>query len=315
MALSIVAWGQFDRWDAERGIARQRNFYGVLSVRERFSDEPEYHGRAMFHGNTVHGYQLVSEDEKNMPTTYYSSHSGIGLTLLHFRPDAPIRVGAVGLGTGTIAAYGRPGDLYRFYEINPLVVDMAWRYFTFLEDSQAEIEIVLGDARLSLDRQPSQQYDILVLDAFSGDTIPVHLLTREALEIYLQQIAEDGVIALHISSRYVNLIPVVLELASHFGLSSVLISQEQSDRFRTSPSNWMLLTRNQQFLQREPIRAASSQPERWDDFPLWTDQYNNLLQILHPPMIRQLEEFDDLPAKGSVAGPPSAIFRIYISRQ
>ncbi|TVS09022.1 MAG: hypothetical protein EA424_27900 [Planctomycetaceae bacterium] len=292
MATTIVAWGQFDRWDAERGIDRARNFYGVLSVRERFADEPEYHGRALFHGNTVHGYQLLEASASQTPTTYYSVDSGVGLTLRHFRPDAPIRVGAVGLGTGTIAAYGRPGDRYRFYEIDPLVVDMAWRYFTFLEESQAEIEIVLGDARLSLDRQPPQDYDILVLDAFSGDTVPIHLLTREAMEIYLDQIAPDGVLVLHISSRYVNLIPVVLELAHHFQLSSALIRQEQTDRFRTSPSDWMLLTRNQEFLQRDAIRDASIHPQRWPDFPLWTDQYNNLLQILHPPVIRHVDDLE-----------------------
>ncbi len=292
MATAIVALGQFDRWDAERGIDRARNFYGVLSVRERFADEPEYHGRALFHGNTVHGYQFLAPSARQTPTTYYSVESGVGLTLRYFRPDGPIRVGAVGLGPGTIAAYGRPGDLYRFYEIDPLVVDMAWQYFTFLDDSPAEIEIVLGDARLSLYRQPPQDYDVLVLDAFSGDTVPVHLLTREAMEIYLDQIAPDGVIAMHISSRYVNLIPVVLELANHFHLSSVLIRQEQSDRFRTSPSDWMLLTRNQEFLQREPIQAASSHPQRWTDFPLWTDQYNNLLQILHPPVIRDFDASD-----------------------
>ena len=286
LATAVVTWGQFERWDAERGIARARNFYGVLSVRERFADDPKHHGRILFHGNTVHGYQLLAEDDKDTPTSYYSTNGGVGLTLQHFRPEAPIRVGAVGLGAGTIAAYGRPGDLYRFYEINPLVVDMAHRYFTFLDDSEATIEIVLGDARLSLERQPPQQYDVLVLDAFSGDTIPVHLLTREAMEIYLRQIAADGVIAIHISNRHVNLIPVVLELAGHFDLPSVLIRQSQVNRFRANPSDWMLLTRNEQFLDSEAIRSAASHPDRWPDFPLWTDQYNNLLHILHPPMIR-----------------------------
>jgi hypothetical protein len=246
----------------------------------------------LFHGNTVHGYQLLAEDDKETPTTYYSTNSGVGLILQHFRPDAPIRVGAVGLGAGTIAAYGRPGDLYRFYEINPLVIDMARRYFTFIDDSEATIEMVLGDARLSLERQSPQQYDVLVLDAFSGDTIPVHLLTREAMEIYLRQIAEDGVIAVHISNRHVNLIPVVIELAEHFDLPSVLIRQAQADRFRSTPSDWMLLTRNQAFLELDAIRSASSYPERWPAFPLWTDQYNNLLRILHPPLVRPDPVFD-----------------------
>jgi spermidine synthase len=146
--------------------------------------------------------------------------------------------------------------------------------------------MVLGDARLSLERQSPQQYDVLVLDAFSGDTIPVHLLTREAMEIYLRQIAEDGVIAVHISNRHVNLIPVVLELAEHFDLPSVLIRQSQVNRFRANPSDWMLLTRNQAFLEVEAIRLAASYPDRWPAFPLWTDQYNNLLHILHPPLVR-----------------------------
>jgi len=292
LATAVVCWGQFDRWDAERGIARARNFYGVLAVRERFAGDPKYRGRVLFHGNTVHGYQLLAEDDKETPTTYYSTNSGVGLILQHFRPDAPIRVGAVGLGAGTIAAYGRPGDLYRFYEINPLVIDMARRYFTFIDDSEATIEMVLGDARLSLERQSPQQYDVLVLDAFSGDTIPVHLLTREAMEIYLRQIAEDGVIAVHISNRHVNLIPVVIELAEHFDLPSVLIRQAQADRFRSTPSDWMLLTRNQAFLELDAIRSASSYPERWPAFPLWTDQYNNLLRILHPPLVRPDPVFD-----------------------
>jgi len=285
LATGVVAWGQFDSWDSERGIARARNFYGVLSVRERFSDEPDQHGRALFHGNTIHGYQLQREDLKDTPTTYYSANGGVGLTLRNYRPDGPIRVGAVGLGTGTIAVYGRPGDLYRFYEINPLVIDMARRYFTFLEDSKANIEIVRGDARLSLDREPPRQYDVLVLDAFSGDTIPVHLLTQQAMEIYARQITPDGVIAVHVSNRYVNLIPVVVTIADHLQLPCVLIRQQQADSYKTSPSDWILLTRNQAFLQRPAIRDASIQPDRWAGFPLWTDQYNNLLQILHPPVI------------------------------
>ena len=291
LATMIVLLGQFDRWDRERGIERARNFYGVVSIRERFAgpdDDPEHHGLAMFHGNTVHGYQLLREDLKHTPTTYYGETSGVGLTLLHLRPDTPLRVGGVGLGVGTVAAYGRPGDTYRFYEINPLVIDLCERHFTFLQDSEATIEpIVLGDARLSLEIETPQEFDVLVLDAFSGDTIPVHLLTREALQTYLQHMVPDGVLAFHVSNRYVNLIPVALELAHDAGLQSVLIRQAESEGLRKTPSDWVLMTRNSRFLDQRAIREAARYVNRWPDFPVWTDQYNNLLWILHPPVIRE----------------------------
>ena len=290
LTAAIVLLGQFDRWDRERGLERARNFYGVVSIRERFAEEPvdpEKHGLAMYHGNTVHGYQLLCETLRNTPTTYYNESSGVGLALQHLRPNGPIRVGAVGLGVGTVAAYGRPGDTYRFYEINPLVIDMCHRHFTFLRDSEAKIEQpVPGDARSSLEAEPPQEFDVLVLDAFSGDTIPVHLLTREALQIYLDHMVPDGVIAIHVSSRYVNLIPVVMELAHDAGLRSVLIQQAEAEGLRVTPSNWMLLTRNASFLEQRAIREASIEPPRWPDFPVWTDQYNNLLKILYPPVIR-----------------------------
>jgi hypothetical protein len=279
----VVAWGQYHRWSIRtQAVARVRNFYGVLSVRELFSRSAEHRGRALLHGGTLHGYQLLDDDAKNTPTAYYCPRSGVGLTLRNIDRDEPVRVGAIGLGAGTIAAYGRPGDVYRFYEINPLVVDIARQYFTFLDDSDATIEIVLGDARLSLEREPPQHYDLLVLDAFSSDSIPVHLLTREAMEVYLRQLAPRGIIALHISNDYVNLTPVVLELAHHFGLSTVRIRQRENDGFRSSTSVWMLLTRNDVFLEHESIRSASDHPTRWPGFPLWTDQYQNLLRILYP---------------------------------
>lgn len=289
MAAIAVAWGQYDTWDRERGLERARNFYGVLSIRERYADDPESHGLVLFHGDTVHGYQLLKEELKDTPTTYYDVNSGVGLALKHLRPDSSMRVGAVGLGAGTVAAYGRPGDTYRFYEINPLVIDLCQKHFTFLRDSQADIEIVPGDARLSLESEPPQQFDVLILDAFSGDTIPVHLLTQEALEIYQRHIKPDGVLAIHISNRYVNLAPVVSELAHHFEFPSVLIRQEEANKLQLTPSDWALWTRNTRFLQQPPIRSAVTRLSRWENFPLWTDQYNNLLQILYPPVFIESE--------------------------
>jgi len=280
----IVIWTQLESRDFEPGLVRARNFYGVLSVKERYPEEPETRGLALFHGDTLHGYQLLADGKQDVPTSYYTEHSGVGKTLLHFREDSPLRVGAVGLGVGTIATYGRQGDCFRFYEINPLVIQLAEKHFTFLEDARArrsQIQIQEGDARLCLELEEPQNFDILVLDAFSGDTIPVHLLTREAFEVYLSHMKPDGVIAVHVSSRYVNLIPVVLRIGSHFDLKTALVHSEKENKLAIAPCDWILLTGNESFLQKDAIAEVSQIMAADETFPLWTDQYNNLFQILH----------------------------------
>ena len=190
-----------------------------------------------------------------------------------------MRVGVVGLGTGTLAAYGRPGDVYRFYEINPQVVDIANREFTFLGDSGAKIEIVLGDARLSMEREPPQNYDVLVIDAFSSDSIPVHLITREALAVYLRHMKPGGVIAFHVTNRFLHLAPVVKRIAEEHDLHVALISDdaEDSDLART---DWVLVTRDQALLERPEIAQYVSEIESIPGLRVWTDDFNNLFQIL-----------------------------------
>ncbi|MDX1928627.1 MAG: fused MFS/spermidine synthase [Pirellulaceae bacterium] len=257
-----------------------RNFYGTLKVREWFEDDPDHFGRAMYHGSILHGYQYMTAEKENMPTTYYSEQSGVGKAIVAKRGATPLKIGVVGLGVGTIAAYGQTGDTMRFYEINPLVIDLAKDPFTFLSKSPAQIEVVSGDARLSLERESPQQFDVLVLDAFSGDSIPVHLLTREAMEIYLKHMKPDGIIAIHVSNRYVNLAPVVDRLAAANGLQQWMITQNEMKYLELAVSEWILLAPSTQAF--EGLEAFGVAPKSWPDFEAWTDDYNNLFELLQP---------------------------------
>lgn len=262
---------------AEYAALTTRNFYGVLRVYEYPHQNVNLTQRMLMHGLIAHGNQYPYGSKRYTPTTYYRPISGIGRTMQELqRPD--LRVGIIGLGTGTIAAYGRSGDTHRFYEINPAVIQIAQQEFTYLKDSAAKIEIVLGDARLSLESEPGQQFDVLVVDAFSGDAIPLHLLSSEALSLYLQHLKPDGVIAFHLTNAYLNLAPVVQKLADAYEISAAQIQEsETSGRF---VSNWVLLTRNQKFLNLPAIKEATTPIQVQPQSELWTDDFNNLLQVL-----------------------------------
>ena len=282
VCLGYIIYWQFIGW--EPAVDRARNFYGVVSVFEYDRDKPQEHDRRMKHGAITHGQQYLDPVKSHWPTTYYSEQSGVGQTIRFFRERGPVRVGVVGLGVGTLATYARTGDRYRFYEINPEVLRMARAHFTYLSDCQVTPEIEMGDARLTLERELSSQggpplFDVLVLDAFSGDSIPAHLLTEEALEIYRPHLAPGGVIAVHITNRYLYLAPVVRGLARHLAMDTVRINTPRDDSRAIGRSDWMMLTNNPEFL-----RAVKSSPPdgAHDDFtvPLWTDKYNNLFQIL-----------------------------------
>ena len=261
---------------------KSRNFYGTLKVREWYEGDPNHFGRAMYHGAILHGYQFMTAEKENLPTTYYSESSGIGRTIMAKRNATPLKIGVVGLGVGTIAAYGQTGDTFRFYEINPHVIDLARQPFTFLGKSPANIEVVSGDARLSLEREESQHFDVLALDAFSGDSIPVHLLTREAMDIYLRHMKPDGIIAIHVSNRYVNLGPVVDRLAAINGLHQLLVAQTEAMYLELSASEWILLASDPQSFQRPELQATGKRPKSWPGFSAWTDDYNNLFELLQP---------------------------------
>ena len=257
-----------------------RNFYGVLRIIEQNKDTP-FHSLTLKHGSIIHGLQFVDPDKAAIPTTYYNEQSGVGLAIHYLAHMANRNIGVVGLGTGTLAAYGRPGDTLRFYEINPEVLRLAETRFTFLKGSKARVQVVLGDARLSLEREPPQKFDLLVLDAFSSDAIPVHLLTREAFSTYLRHLKTDGIIAVHISNRYLNLFPVILGAALNFHLTMTSIFREAPMSLCDQPSKWILLSRNAEFLKSEPIRQAASLVPPHSTAPLiWTDDYASLLSIV-----------------------------------
>ncbi|HSG43688.1 MAG TPA: fused MFS/spermidine synthase [Anaerolineales bacterium] len=265
----------------------ERNFYGVIRVREDMIGNPPRRAYLMAHGITVHGLQFIEED-REFPTTYYVENGGAGLAIQnHPRFGQGLRVGMLGVGTGTLAYYGQPGDVYRLYEINPVVTDLAegrGGYFSFVEDSQADVIMVLGDARISLERElaenGSQQFDVLVLDTFSSDAIPVHLVTKEAMALYLEHLAPDGIIAAHITNLHLDLQPVFWGLANEYDLHMVRIEYEGDDDGGYA-SHWILLARGPALLEVSAVQElAVDLSGHSTTLGLWTDDYSNLFQIL-----------------------------------
>ncbi len=263
-------------------LVSERGFYGVLRVKEYGSPGEEGHLRRLVHGAIMHGEQYLHDERRTLTTTYYTETSGIG-AVINSRGERALRVGVIGLGTGTIAAYGRGGDVYRFYDIDPRVVEIARRDFTYLADSKATLEIALGDARLTLEREAPQGFDVLAVDAFSSDAIPVHLITREALGVYLKHVKADGIVAFHVSNRFLDLIPVVARLAKEHGAHAVLVNDDPDDEDDSlrSKSDWVLVARDPAALKKQAIVEAGAQPaEDRPEWRTWTDDYSNLIQIL-----------------------------------
>ncbi len=262
----------------EDTVLIERNFYGVLRVKETLAREgdPETRYRSLVHGAILHGEQWMAEKYRRAATTYYKTSSGIGMVILAHEGKA-IKVGVIGLGTGTLATYGDADDTYRFYDINPAVPRVAREKFTYLSDSPARIEIVLGDARLNLEREPAQGFDVLAVDAFSGDSIPVHLITLEAVGAYLRHMKPAGVIAFHVSNRFLDLKPVLLAIAERHGLEYAYV-HEKGDQGSTT-SDWVLLTRHKPLILRPEIVGATEPVAPQPDWRLWTDAYNNLIQV------------------------------------
>ena len=265
-----------------------RNFYGVVRIVEREAHIPRRHRYILQQSGMTEGLQFSSERMRRIPTSYYGRRSGVGAVFSNFPAEPPLHVGAIGLGVGTVATYGRDGDTFRFYDINPAIVDLARTRFTYLDDSPATITVVLGDARIALEREPPQNFDLLVLDAFGGDAIPLHLLTQEAFEIYLRQLKPDGVLAVHTSNDSLDLTPVIATLAEHFELDIAWTQSRGDQRFAVVYSEWFLLTRNAAFLKAPAILAISLTERELDrrlgeygDFRIWSDNYSNLLQVLY----------------------------------
>ncbi len=277
--IGCAVWSVREFYDST--ILTARNFYGVLRVQESGAGE-ENSRRQLIHGTIMHGNQYLAPGLRRQPSTYYTADSGVGRVLESLNPSAtPIKVGVIGLGAGTLAAYGSTGDVYRFYDINPAVVGIAQSYFTYLGDSEATIEIALGDARLSLEREDSQQFDLLAIDAFSSDAIPVHLITSEAIAIYLKHMKRGGIIAYHVTNRFLDLVPVVQALADARGLRATWVRDEGEDPL-ASRSDWVLLSRDGKILDLPRIAEAATEIVRHPEWRLWTDDFNNLVQALKP---------------------------------
>jgi SAM-dependent methyltransferase len=260
-------------------VARSRNFYGALRVTRTSPADAAASTLRLSHGVILHGEQYVSRERRASPTSYYGPASGIGRSIALLRP-APIRMGIVGLGTGTLAAYGRAGDYLKFYELDPEVERYARSLFHFLEDSPANIEVAIGDARLTLEREPPQGYDVIVVDAFSSDSIPVHLMTREAMEVYRRHLREGGLVAFHVSNRYLDLAPIVGGLADVTGMRAYQLRDEPADRSVLAPSLWVIVTRNDALIERFATERLGEIVRRRDDLRLWTDDYSNLLDVV-----------------------------------
>jgi hypothetical protein len=268
------------RSDREDTILRVRNFYAPQSVKQ-LNNSLHQPYRALFHGRIEHGAQFVNPPLSLLATTYFAPDSGAGLALTHCCLNAK-RVGVIGLGAGTLAAYGKAGDYFRFYEINPQVVAIAGSSFSYLLDSAARIETVLGDARLSLQNEPPQNFDVLAVDAFSGDAIPVHLLTKEAMAIYLRHLKPEGVIAFHTSNKFLYLSPVVELLADDAGYSTRWLTSSFDKQKLAATSNWVLVTRNARFLRDIDSLTYHRAIPVPAHLRIWTDDSNNLFQILRP---------------------------------
>jgi hypothetical protein len=273
-------------------VVSTRNFYGVLTVREIGESQSDVHAYTLFHGRIAHGFQFTGDARRKVPTGYYGVTSGVGLALTALQVGTAgggipksLRVGVVGLGVGTLAAYGKPGDYMRFYEINPEITRIAsGPYFTYLKVCPARLDVVAGDARLSmeseLERAQPQQFDLLAIDAFSGDAIPVHLLTNEAFQIYLREIKANGIIAVHITNTYFDLRPVLKRVAERLGLHYLLMHTD-GDNTITTYSDWVLLSRDDEVLASLPPTTGGLRSRAlWENLPIWTDDYSNLFWVL-----------------------------------
>lgn len=264
---------------------KHRNFYGIVKIYNQVTpDDKKY--KIFKHGLTIHGVQVISPQVKNVPNTYFHRDSGLGLMMQYMRKREPaMRVGVAGLGVGTIAAWGRKSDQFTFYEIDQDIVTMANDYFSYLSDSLGEMVIKHGDARLLLQQELNEKrepaYDVLILDAFSGDAPPFHLLTKEALELYLARLQPNGAIAYHISSRYFNFSPIIHAIAKAKGLNVMVLHVPGESKHSNSTSQWAIITRDQDCLDwMMANKAEKATVLTRTTSMLWTDEYNTLLPFI-----------------------------------
>jgi len=273
---------------ARHALVRARNFYGSLRVTEAGRDDQSGDGgsdatgpvRVLMNGRIRHGMQMMDADRRQVPTTYYGEDSGVGVALRNCCAGRPKNVGVVGLGAGTVAAYGEAGDRMRFYEINPAVEPIARNFFMYLGDSRAAVSVVEGDGRAMLSREAPQKFDVLVVDAFSGDAIPLHLLTREAMEVYRRQLAPGGVVAFHVSNSYLELAPEIALVADAEGMQAKVVESFAVPAEGAYRATWVLVSADAGFFRKPGVEAAATTIPRRDGLRMWTDDYSSLWPVL-----------------------------------
>ena len=257
-----------------------RSFYGQLEVRDDGETGSETASRMLVHGGIIHGTQWLDAARRRYPTTYYCETSGVGRAIALLPTDRGRRVGVVGLGAGTLAAFGRPGDVYRIYEINPLVIRLAETEFTYLRESPAEVAVLIGDARRRLEGEPPQAFDLLAVDAFSGDSIPAHLLTQEALALYMRHLAPGGILAVHVSNRYVDFDPVLAAGARALGRPAINALGDPSEARFCYHSQWILIPPDEGQARSPALSQLGAPLEPTPGFLPWTDDLWSFYPVL-----------------------------------
>jgi hypothetical protein len=268
--------------DQNRYLAAERNFYGLLRVTTELETGEHTPMIKLMNGTILHGQQLSDPKRRGDATSYYGPKSGVGRIIkLLQQQKQHLRVGVIGLGAGVIASYCRPGDTFRYYEINPLDIALANRYFTFLRDCPGDCKVLQGDARLTLERQSPQQFDLLAVDAFTSDSIPIHLLTREAFALYFRHIAPHGILAVHVTNRYLNLVPIVARNGDELQRPAYQMMDDGKDADYLAATDWMLVGPDTHmfvllgFQGASIIRRGAPKTLR-----TWTDDFSNLYEVL-----------------------------------
>jgi hypothetical protein len=276
--LLIIAFAYFQFYDGSDDIRiTMRNFYGHQRVVEyNKGTDDEY--RTLIHGTITHGIQFRSPEKRRFPTAYFSASSGIGIAIQSL-PEPPRHIGILGLGAGAIASYARAGDAFTYYEINPQVEELARKEFSFISDCRGSVEIKIGDGRLSLEQEPQRQFDLLALDAFSGDSVPVHLLTIQAMKLYFSHLKPDGILAFNVSNLYLNLAPLIDNAAKSLGKHTVVIVNQENEKQKIYQAEWVLVTSNPHVLEQPEIKKAGRKIFPKPGIQVWTDDFSNLFQV------------------------------------
>lgn len=298
MISSVIALAGYMGWEKYHSDSKfylhVRNFYGALEVEDLETGDPDGRVRSLMHGTIEHGAQLLDPAQRHEPTLYYLRTSGVGLAIRYEKGRGHVRVGAIGLGAGVIASYCGIGDTFRFYDINPAVIEIARTQFSFLRDCPGKLDVLLGDARLTLESQEPQHFDVLAVDAFSGDAIPIHLITREAFVEYFRHLNSDGILAIHVSNKYLDLVPVVANIAKDLGKTAIAVYDPGDGGSYPSSNDWVLLVNNEEIFT-NPIFDADyiETPDLNSKVGLWTDNFSNVLRILD--LTRVTKEEDEEP--------------------